>query len=185
MKLFLPLLLPLVLVACVAPKPGTTAHQELLAEQARENFLALKAQERKSAPRLVTTEAPTVATPMPPKARLKPFAVNQPFAFVNPFAKAKPTPIIKRNPPAKPVVLTTPTPAPKPPKPVASNQVFIRSEKPRSTDGTVYLYDMPNGPEPTSPRYRAYKLQYAHELAKRPQDLTPEEREWVRRHYRD
>jgi hypothetical protein len=31
----------------------------------------------------------------------------------------------------------------------------------------------------------AYLRQYAHELAKRPEDLAPEEHEWVRRHYRD
>ncbi len=69
----------------------------------------------------------------------------------------------------------------------ANNQRFRRTEWRSTTqynEETVY-YTAPTGPEPTSARYLAYKQRYAQELAKRPEDLTSEEREWVRRHYRD
>lgn len=62
---------------------------------------------------------------------------------------------------------------------------FARYRPSRGYDDTIYLSDMPNGPEPRSERYRTYKIEYARSLAKSPEDLTPEEREWVRRHYRD
>src|SRR5436190_14936874 len=70
MKLFFPPALALLLIACAPPKPGTTAHQRLLEKQARENFYAMQAQNRKTHPQLrtVRTEAPTTTV------RLKPFA---------------------------------------------------------------------------------------------------------------
>ena len=128
------------------------------------------------------------ATPRPstkPIAVAKPVPTPKPVPPTKPVAAAKPAPTPKPVPPAKPVAAARPAPTPKPSKPVAFSNPFARTEKARPSDETVYLYDMPHGPEPNSPRYRAYKIQYAHQLAKRPEDLTPQEREWVRRHYRD
>ncbi len=155
----------------------------------------MKAREHPSRP------APVVAqTEPPPKVHLKPFnpfaatsaapapapaPTPKPVAPSKSVAVAKPARTPKPVAPSKPLAAAKPAPTPKPSKPLASTNPFARSKKPRPSDETVYLYDMPHGPEPNSPRYRAYKIQYAHELAKRPEDLTPGEREWVRRHYRD
>ena len=179
LKLILPTALASIVAACavVPPKPGTDAYQKMLEDQARENFYAMKAREHPSRP------APVVAqTEPPPKVHLKPF---NPFAATSAAPAPAPAPTPKPVAPSKSVAAAKPAPTPKPSKPLATTNPFARSEKPRPGDGTVYLYDMPHGPEPNSPRYRAYKIQYAHELAKRPEDLTLEEREWVRRHYRD
>jgi len=176
MKFLFPVALTLLTVACSAPpKPGTEAHQRQLAEEARENFLALQARERQSNRPIASTEAPA-RTKKPP---LKPFQLNQPFAFTNPFARAQPAPTVYRGRGA------TPAPSARPPKPTANADRLTRAERNRRAADTVYYYDVRRRPEPPSPRYRAYKIQYARELAKRPEDLTSEEREWVRRHYRD
>jgi len=215
LKLILPTALASIVAACavVPPKPGTDAYQKMLEDQARENFYALKAREHPSRPAPVVAQAeppPKVhlkpfnlfatagtapaPTPKPvpaatPTPAVKPVVVARspaPKAVPpsKPIAATKPAPAPKPVPPAKPIAAAKPAPTPKPSKPLAFNP-FARSEKPRPGDETVYLYDMPHGPEPSSPRYRAYKIQYAHELAKRPEDLTADEREWVRRHYRD
>ena len=60
-----------------------------------------------------------------------------------------------------------------------------RAEPARRADDTIYYWDMPRRNETPSALYLAYLQQSARELAKRPEDLAPEEREWVRRHYRD
>jgi hypothetical protein len=180
MKFLFPIACGLLLAACSSimpePKPGTAAHQQWLHEQARKNFYAMKEAERKAHPQFVRTAEPVVVeTP-----RLKPFTAPPSFAFTNPFA-TKPAPAVKRHAPPKPATTFQPTPA----KPIAKTKPLPPFERTRKTDDTLYYYDMPHGPEPNSARYRAYKLQYARELAKSPQDLTSEEREWVRRHYRD
>lgn len=214
LKLILPTALASMVAACavVPPKPGTDAYQKMLEDQARENFYALKAREHPSRPAPVVAQtapppkvhlkpfhpfATTTAAPAPaPAPTPRPVALSKPIPAATPAPPVKPAVAIKPPgpkpvaaatppPPRKPIAVAKPAPTPKPFKPLAITNPFARTEKPRPNDETVYLYDMPHGPEPNSPRYRAYKIQYAHELAKRPEDLTPEEREWVRRHYRD
>ena len=46
MKLLIPVLLAALTAACAPPKPGTVDHQRQLAKEARENFYAMKEQER-------------------------------------------------------------------------------------------------------------------------------------------
>jgi hypothetical protein len=109
-----------------------------------------------------------------------------------PVTAAKPTPAPKRVASVKTQPKPTPKPArfaakvaPKPRKPTESINPFGRYERNRRSDETIYYSDIPRGREPNSSRYQAYKAKYARSLAKRPEDLTPEEREWVLRHYRD
>ena len=182
----------------------------MLEDQARENFYALKAREHTAHFGNAPAPTPAIAqsreqpqsttglhlnpfgaaanaSPSPAPAS-KPLFAAKPTTPPKPVAMAKPKPTPKPVAAAKPAPVSKPIaakPAPKPSRPIASNSVFARWEKPKRSDETLYLYDMPHGPEPDSARYRAYKIQYAHELAKLPQDLTPEEREWVRRHYRE
>lgn len=169
MKQLFPVSLAILLAACAtvtpAPQPGTDAHQRKLEKEARENFYAMQAENRRNNPHLrARAEARARAEEV---ARAEERSNRTSF---NPFASTQRTP--------------------KPAKAISrrSNDdvnPFARYEKRRNYDDTIYLYDMPNGPEPKSERYRAYKIKYAHSLAKSPDDLTPEEREWVRRHYRD
>jgi len=52
----------------------------------------------------------------------------------------------------------------------------------RKTGDTVYYWQV-RPPQTNSGRYSTAELKYAHFLAKRPEDLTPEERLWAREHY--
>jgi nitrous oxide reductase accessory protein NosL len=61
---FLPLVIALLLAACSTPEDKATAHQRQLNEEARANFLALKAIERKNAPPKPVARAET-----PPASR--------------------------------------------------------------------------------------------------------------------
>jgi hypothetical protein len=154
MKFLLALALAFLTAACAAPQPGTASHQRQLAEEARENFYLLKAQQGRPSRPIASIEAPA-----PKRARRQPSIVKQPTPARTRFAPARPAPRALRY--------------------VASAPRTVRQ-----VDDTIYYYDVPHGPEPTSARYRAAKVQYARELSKRPQDLTSEEREWVRSHYR-
>jgi hypothetical protein len=94
----------------------------------------------------------------------------------------------------------TPTPAPEKgglfafvdtrpaPKSVPANQVAPRaSGKPKPMphgDGTVYYWDVqPHSTEASNRNFSRAEIRYAHELAKTPENLTPEERLWAREHY--
>jgi hypothetical protein len=154
MKQLFPFSLAVILAACAAPapQPGTESHQRQLEKEARENFYAMQAENRRKNPRL--------------QARAEAARVEA--------ARAEESP--ERTPRTAKAI---------PRKSHDDLDPFARYRPSRNSDDTIYLYDMPNGPEPRSERYRTYKIQYARSLAKRPEDLTPEEREWVRRHYRD
>ena len=193
MKFFLPLSLVLLLAACGAPpKPGTDSHQQMLAKQARENFYAMQAEHRRAHPELQAARAEAEA-----RAKQKRVASEseRPSGWGGLFAPRETEPELitessRRTPkpsarqPARYAAVAKATPRPRNPSDDANP--FARNEKSRRfNDDTIYYYDMPRGSEPSSERYRAYKAKYARSLAKRPEDLTPEEREWVRRHYRD
>jgi hypothetical protein len=58
--------------------------------------------------------------------------------------------------------------------------------KPRPSqhyDDTVYYWQVPGPRSPGSIRFQAAEARYARELAKRPEDLTPEERLYAHEHY--
>ncbi len=134
---------------------------------------------------------PKPVVPIKPFIQARPAATPKPIAAVKSPAPAKPVAAAKPLPPAKPIApqkrtaSVEPPPKTKPSKPLASLNLFAAREKARPTGETVFYHDVPHNPEPASARYRAYKAHYARSLAKHPEDLTPEEREWVRRHYRD
>lgn len=73
-KFLLPLALALILAACSTPEDKEAAHQRQLHEEARANFMAMKARERKSgAPMAARTGVPAAA-PLPssrPEPRVK------------------------------------------------------------------------------------------------------------------
>ncbi|EDY19271.1 hypothetical protein CfE428DRAFT_3448 [Chthoniobacter flavus Ellin428] len=50
-------------------------------------------------------------------------------------------------------------------------------------DDTVYYWQVQATHRRTTPRQQAAEARYARELAKRPEDLTPEERTWADEHY--
>ncbi len=159
MKLLLPLAFALFLTACVTPEDKNAAHQRQLEKEARENFMALKAQEHRTAP------------PAAPPQVARTESTN-PAIHPQPFLPAR-------------TATTKPTKSTKPAKPTISFHSLFRVEPARRSDDTVYYWNVPRRTETPSAAYRAYERQYAHELAKRPEDLAPEEREWVRRHYQD
>lgn len=207
MKLLLPVALSLLTIACAAPKPGTAAHQRQLADEAREHFLALKEEERKSrpAPPIARTEAPAKVrlkhfepAPKPsildtlfapPTDAVQPVARTKPAAKVKPIAQAKPTPkpfFWGGKPRPRPSDDTVTQLVTKP-VPKAASKPFIWGGKPRPrpADDTVYLEEGTRRSEPNSKRYLAYKRKYADSLGKRPEDLSRKELAWVRTHYRD
>jgi hypothetical protein len=67
-------------------------------------------------------------------------------------------------------------------KPIAP---ISRPETARPRDETIYLWNVPRRAEAKSARYLVYEKKYARALGKKPEDLSPEEREWFRRHYRE
>lgn len=183
MKFLPPLVFALLTTACVAPapQPGTAAHQRQLADEARENFYALKELERKSRPGAVVArkEAPKPAFSEKSRKPAPKVAAARSTKPAKTLAKA-PAPA-KRAASVKPLASGQPAKSRGLFKPADSN----RLAKNRRNDDTVYYYDLPRTSEPKSARYRAYKRQYAEALGKSPEALTPKEREWVRMHYRN
>ncbi|HEY3901155.1 MAG TPA: hypothetical protein VGM54_21270 [Chthoniobacter sp.] len=98
-----------------------------------------------------------------------------------------------------PVPPPTPTPAPQgrglfafadthpAPKSVPVNQEQPRAAaKPKPVprgDGTVYYWDTRPSTEGRTRNFSGAEIRYARELAKRPENLTPEERLWAKEHY--
>lgn len=234
MKFLVPLVLASLLVACAAPVDPATAHQRKLYEEARANFLALKAQERKkSGPIASAKPAPTVATPAP-TLLAKLFPPSRPTPLLKPTPAAKPAPLAKRT--AKPasradgtlyfnptrLAKPTPTPTPKPtlfarlsqpakPTPAAKPARTAKSAPPtkkgavakpttasatsrrtlwpkttRPVNDTIYEWnsnvrDQSQALERSKAgKYRAYEAREARRLGKKPAQLTPEERAWIR-----
>jgi DNA polymerase-3 subunit gamma/tau len=181
MKFFPPVALAFLLTACaVTPEDQQAAHQRQLEKQARENFIALKAQEHPDHPVVLHDDLP----PPTPKPGMFSFLGGQspapaPRPKTNVEANAQPPPLA---PPqyaaANPQTKATPTPAPR-------YAAFSRQKAPRNPDDTVYYWQVapPSSHLQATPRQLAAEGKYARFLAKRPEDLSPEERLWAHEHY--
>lgn len=159
MKQFPQLALAILVTGCAfTPEDREAAHQRQLAKEARENFIALKAQEHPGQAVVLHDEA----TPMPQPRKLS--------AFGGPTAT---------------------TPAPRGRASVAPTSQFVPTayqaptSQPRHSrqDDTVYYWQVQASHQRTTPRQQAAEAKYARELAKRPEDLTPEERTWAHEHF--
>jgi hypothetical protein len=90
--------------------------------------------------------------------------------------------LVSRPAPSHPQPAATPVTskqAKRKPTPVAEGRIA------RKKDDTLYYWQVPpqQPSQKTNPRYRAAEIGYARELAKRPEDLTPDERVWAHEHY--
>ena len=161
MKYLPPLALAIVLTSCaITPEDKQEAHQRKLAKEARENFLAMKAQEHPGREVMLNDE------PRPtPKPGL--FASSAPQSAPAPQSRsARPTPV------TRPVFASNPEPwYAHPTRSLASR------------DDTVYYWQVESAHSRTTPRERTAEVKYAQKLAKRPEDLSPEERLWAHEHY--
>ncbi|MEI9892893.1 MAG: hypothetical protein WDN28_02995 [Chthoniobacter sp.] len=102
-------------------------------------------------------EAP--ATPKP--AGLFSFGRNPPPAA---------TPASRKKSPVAPPLTASLAPAPR----------FVPTRK---VDDTVYYWQVQSPSQRTSPRQQVAEAKYARQLAKRPEDLTPEERLYAHEHF--
>jgi hypothetical protein len=166
MKYLPPFALALLLPACaITPEDKQAARQHELEKQARENFIAMKAQEHPGRPVVLHDDAP------PPTPRPSGFAI---FG-----GGQKPAP--------KPGFHASSQPRPTPEQKVAwTPTLFASNAKPRpsrSTDDTVYFWQVESNHQHTTPREQAAEAKYARQLAKRSEDLTPEERMYAHEHY--
>lgn len=164
MKYLLPLALAIVLTSCAGtPMDPQEAHQRKLAREARENFIAMKAQEHPGRQVVLNDE------PRPtPKPGL--FAANNSQPAPAPHKSrntAEPTPVVR------PVFSSN-----------SSSPWYSRSSRPAaSRDDTVYYWQVEASHRRTTPHEQAAEAKYAQKLAKRPEDLTPEERLWAHEHF--
>lgn len=200
--------LALVLAACATPEEKEAAHQRQLAEEARLNFLALKAREHPSAApaEKVPLKPFVTAAPVKPVAAVKAAPAPKPIVQAKPAVPIKPFIATKPTPAPKPVVLAKPIapvksvaaakPAPKarsvasaksiaaaksnpPAKPVPKPQSLARTGKIQQPGDTVYIWDAANA---RSNHYTAAELKYAQKMGKKPSQLTAAERQWVHDH---
>ncbi|MEP6672753.1 MAG: hypothetical protein ABJF10_26550 [Chthoniobacter sp.] len=188
MKYFPPLALALLLSACaipLTPEDREAAHQLQLQKEARENFIALKAQEHPGRPPVLHDEAPAPApkpglfafgggrqpapTPAPvphTKAERQALRAQQAQRAQQPQAQARPAPptAASYSPPAHFVPTS-------------------KAQPPRKVDDTVYYWEVQNARQRISPRQQAAEAKYARRLAKTPETLTPEERIYAHEHF--
>jgi hypothetical protein len=73
-------------------------------------------------------------------------------------------------------------------KSVPANRVAPLGNSPKRSshgDGTIYYWDVqtPRSAEASNRNFSRAEIRYAHELAKSPENLTPEERLWAKEHY--
>ena len=165
MKYLPPLALAVVLTSCaITPEDKQEAHQRKLQKEARENFIAMKAQEHPGREVVLHDEArPT------PKPGL--FASGAPQA-----APASQT--AHRSHSAQPTPVTRPV--------FASNPEPWYAHPTRSLasrDDTVYYWQVDAARSRATPREKVAETKYAQKLAKRPEELSPEERLWAHEHY--
>ena len=161
MKYLTPLALAVVLTSCaITPEDQQEAHQRKLAKEARENFIAMKAQEHPGREVVLHDEArPT------PKPGLFASSAPQPERASR-SRSAQPTPV------TRPVFASNPEPwYAHPTRSLASR------------DDTVYYWQVDAARSRATPRERAAEAKYAQKLAKRPEDLSSEERLWAHEHY--
>ncbi|HSI12281.1 MAG TPA: hypothetical protein VK961_09570 [Chthoniobacter sp.] len=161
MKYLPPLALALVLTSCaITPEDKQDAHQRKLQKEARENFIAMKAQEHPGRDVVLNDEArPT------PKPGLFASSAPQP-APASRSHSAQPTPV------TRPVFASNPEP-----------WYAHPTHSLASRDDTVYYWQVESARSRTTPRERAAEAKYAQKLAKRPENLSPEERLWAHEHY--
>jgi len=122
----------------------------------------------------VNPVAAVKSTPTP-----KAVALTKPAATVKPVAAAKATPARQAIPPAEAVSTAKRTP---PVKPAARPPLIARTEKTAPPGDTIYLWDVAKHPDPRTASYTAAEVRYAHKVGKKPSQLTPAERQWVREH---
>ncbi len=160
MKHFPQLAVAILLTGCaLTPQDREAAHQNQLAKQARENFIAMKQQEHPGQAVVLHDEA----TPAPQPRKLAMFG-GQPATTPAPRGRASTAPTAQFIP-------TSYQPATPQPR------------GPRRADDTVYYWQVQAAHQRTTPRQQAAEARYARELAKRPEDLTPDERMWAHEHY--
>ncbi len=157
MKLLFPSVLCLLFAACEtvlpAPKPGTAEHQRWLHEQAREHFLALKAQERE---RRGYPAQPHVADRRENVQPLvKPAPTPRPRSWL--FAQSKPAK------PAKPARTT---------RRAMDDTIYEPTAEGRAEQREWELRE--------AREYLAFEAQEAKRLGKTPAQLTRAERAWIR-----
>jgi hypothetical protein len=168
MKYFPPVALAFLLTACaVTPEDQQAVHQRQLEKEARENFIALKSQEHPGRPVVLHDEAP----PPTPKPSFISFAPEQ-----QPAAALTPPPAPRRRAKA-------PTPVAPPLQPYFAARSTPKPRAPHAIDDTVYYWQVPPPGQPLTPHQQAAEAKYARALAKRPADLTPEERLYAHEHY--
>jgi hypothetical protein len=149
MKHLSPLAAALLLASCaVTPEDQHAAHQRRLEKEARENFIALKAQEHPGRAVVLNDEGPAASTRAHTAQRTR---------------SAQPTPVVR------PVFASNPQPW------------YARPAT--SRDDTVYYWQTETIARRTTPQQRVAEAKYAQSLAKRTEDLTPEERLWAHEHY--
>jgi len=200
MKYFPPLALAVLLTACATtPEDKQAARVHQLEKEARENFIAMKAQEHPGRPVVLHDEAatpapkispffgtrPPAATPAPfPKPRAKATMAAAPTPPPKPLAVAKMTAPPKPAPKATPIPLTRRAPVAQPaPKPKPAPKAAPKPKAPKNNGDTIYFWQVNAPSHPNSTRYQRAEAIYARKLAKRPEDLTPEERVWAHEHY--
>lgn len=164
MKYLSPLVLSLLLAACaVTPEDQQDAHQRKLAKEARANFIAMKQQEHPGRAVVLNDEArPT------PKPELFAFGAPQPTPSARTRNHAASASASQSGPAFVPTSFYAPPP---------------KQRTQGSADGTVYYWQVPPPAHRTTPRQQAAEARYARELAKRPENLTPEEKLWAHEHY--
>lgn len=154
MKHFSPLALAILLTGCaVTPEGKEAAHQHQLEKEARANFIALKQQEHPGQPVVLNDEA---AAARQRKLAASEAQARHGRASISPTTRFEPTAYV------------APTP---------------QSRGARRGDDTIYYWQLQAVQRRTTPRQQAAEAKYARELAKRPEDLTSEERMWAHEHY--
>jgi hypothetical protein len=154
MKQFAPLALAIFLAGCaITPQDREADHQRQLEKEARANFIALKAQEHPGRAVVLHDEAAAAATAAG--------AAATPRARARAQASLEPTTHFVRT------TYVPPKPAPR-----VTRQ-----------DDTVYYWQVQPPQRRATPRQQAAEAKYARALAKRPENLTPEERTWAHAHY--
>lgn len=165
MKYLTPLALAVVLTSCaIPPEDKQEAHQRKLEKEARENFIAMKAQEHPGREVMLNDE---------------PRPTPKPGLFASGGQPPAPAPrTAQRSRSAQPTPVTRPV--------FASNPEPWYAHPTRSLasrDDTVYYWQVESARSRTTPQEKAAEAKYAHKLAKRPEDLSPEERLWAHEHY--
>ena len=178
MKYFSPFALALLLTACaVTPEDKEAAHQRQLAKEARENFIAMKAQEHPDRPVVLHDEAPSAHPKAKPNARFPQRTAAAARARSRPCPDPRSCSCSPSNGPCnsrakailrRPIHTRTSAAA----QPAAARRRYgflLAGAAPRAAHDST--------------RQQAAEAKYARALAKRPEDLSPEERLYAHEHF--